>query len=102
MAEAGIALVSEASRRLACGQIPQSQRLVPRARQGELTVARHDNISDKVSVTMERALCMTDAALARVLIRRLQLPHDDLLVYTGVFAFTDKQKAITHRATTRE
>lgn len=68
-------------------QVPQSQSLVPRSGQGELTVGRDDNVRDEVVVTVQDLLGVTVFAVFSG-----ELPDDDLLVsgtsqdHVGVFA----------------
>merc|ERR550514_974888 len=55
-------------------QVPETERLVPRTRQGELPIARDDHVRDSAVVSRE--------GLPRVsvlLLLRSQLPHDELL-----------------------
>jgi hypothetical protein len=56
-------------------QVPQSQSLVPRSGQGELTVGRDDNVGDEVVVTVQDLLGVTVFAVFSG-----ELPDDDLLV----------------------
>ena len=75
--------VTSVSDELSGGQasvkIPQSEGLVPRGREGELTVRRDGDVGDKVVVSVQDLLWETE----RVLVSG-ELPNDDGLVFTSV------------------
>lgn len=65
----------KAARRHTSVQVPETKRLVPRGRQGELTIRRDHDIRHEVVVTVQNLLWVT---VVGVITR--QLPHNDRLV----------------------
>ena len=74
----------ELSRACADGQIPQTQRTVPRRADSEETITRDDDIGNEVRVSAQGfARHAARGAFARWIVLVVQLPDDDRLVARG-------------------